>query len=127
MSLFKRKGSPYWWVKLSHNGRRIQQSAGTSDKEKAQEYHHKLKASLRDQERLGIKPSRTWNEALVRYLAETSHKASQASDKVHLLWLDRLLKGLPLTAINRDLIDRIHATRKEEVSAANSTVSRTMR
>jgi integrase len=125
MSLFKRTGSPYWWVKLVHNGRRLQQSSGTSDKAKAEEYHDKLKASLWDQERLGIKPSRTWNEAVVRYLAETSYKASQASDKVHLRWLDRFLKDVPLTAINRDLIDRIHATRKE-VSAANSTVNRTM-
>ena len=56
MSLFKRKDSPYWWVKLNHKGRRLQQSTGTADNAKAQEYHDKLKASLWDQERLGIKP-----------------------------------------------------------------------
>ena len=36
MSLFRRSGSFYWWVKLSHNERRIQQSTGASDKAKAQ-------------------------------------------------------------------------------------------
>ena len=57
MSLFKRNNSPYWWVKFPHNGRRIQHSTGTADQAKAQEYHDKLKASLWDHERLGVKPS----------------------------------------------------------------------
>src|SRR6267143_2221619 len=78
MSLFKRKDSPHWWVKFTHNGRRLQQSTGTADERKAREYHDKLKASLWDQDRLGIKPSHSWNEAVVRYLAETTHKASQS-------------------------------------------------
>ena len=125
MSLFKRKKSPYWWVKLNHKGRRLQQSTGTPDKVKAREYHDKLKSSLWDQERLGIKPSRTWNEAVVRYLAETSHKASQFADKAHLRWVDRFLGGLTLGAIDRELLDRIHSARAAE-GAANSTVNRTM-
>ena len=62
MSLFKRNDSSYWWVKFIHNGRRIQHSTGTADEAKAQEYHDKLKASLWDQERLGVKPRRTWND-----------------------------------------------------------------
>lgn len=125
MSLFKRQDSPNWWVKLSHNGRRIQQSAGTTDKAKAREYHDKLKAALWDQERLGVKPSRSWNEAVVRYLAETTHKASQSDDKAHLRWVDRFLGGVELKAISRDVLDRIHATRVAD-GVANSTVNRTM-
>ena len=125
MSLFKRKNSPYWWVKLSHKGRRIQQSSGTSDKAKAREYHDKLKSSLWDQERLGIKPSRAWNEAVVRYLVETSHKASQVADKAHLRWMDQFLGGLKLAQIDRELLDRIHYARLAD-GAANSTVNRTM-
>ena len=125
MSLYKRKDSPYWWVKLAHDGRRIQQSTGTADKAKAREYHDKLKASLWDQERLGIKPSRTWNEAVVRYLAETSHKASHSDDKVHLRWVDRFLNGVALERINRDVLDKIQAERKAG-GAANTTVNRTL-
>jgi len=86
MSLYKRKDSPNWWVKITHSGQCLQQSTGTSDREKAREYHDKLKASLWEQERLGARPSHCWNEAVVRYLAETSHKASQADDKSHLRW-----------------------------------------
>ena len=107
MSLFKRNDSPNWWVKFTHGGRRIQHSTGTADPAKAQEYHDKLKASLWDQARLGIKPRRTWNEAVVKYLAETTHKASQSDDKAHLRWVDRYLNGVELDTIDREVVDRI--------------------
>jgi len=125
MSLYKREDSPYWWVKIAHGGRPIQRSTGTSDKAKAQEYHDKLKASLWDQDRLGIKPRHTWNETVVRYLAETQHKASQVSDKTHLRWLDRFLNGVTLDAINRDVLDKIMAARMAE-GVRNSSVNRVM-
>ncbi len=125
MSLFKRKDSPYWWIKLTHEGRAVQQSTGTSDKAKATEFHDKLKASLWDQARLGIKPRYAWNDAVVRYLAETTHKASQVSDKTHLRWLDRFLNGVMLDEINRSRLDRIMAARIAE-GVKNSSVNRVM-
>jgi integrase len=125
MSLFKRNDSSYWWVRFIYNGRRIQHSTGTADQAKAQEYHDKLKASLWDQERLGVKPRRTWNEAVVKYLAETSHKASQSDDRTHLRWVDRFLNGVMLDRIDRELLDRIMTARKAE-GVANSTVNRTL-
>jgi integrase len=125
MSLFKRKDSPYWWVKLTHNGRRLQQSTGTADAEKAREYHDKLKASLWDQARLGVKPRHTWNEAVIRYLAQKASKVSVVSDKAHLRWLHRHLDGLTLEAINREVLDKVmEARRAEDVS--NATVNRTL-
>jgi len=60
MLLYKRKDSPNWWIKLSHDGRSIQQSAGTSDRKRAREYHDRLKAQLWDTSRLVVKPSHTW-------------------------------------------------------------------
>ena len=125
MSLFKRSDSPYWWVKISHKSGRLQQSTGTADKAKAREYHDKLKASLWDQARLGVKPSFTWNEAVVRWIAETTHKASQRDDKMHLRWLDKYLSGARLQQINRDKLDRITAIRVAE-GVANATVNRTL-
>jgi len=119
MSLFKRNDSSYWWVRFIHNGKRIQHSTGTADQAKTQEYHDKLKASLWNQERLGFKPRRTWNEAVVKYLAETSHKASQSDDRTHLRWVDRFLNGVMLERIDRELLDRIMTARKAE-GVANS-------
>jgi integrase len=125
MSLYKRKDSPNWWVKITHKGGCLQQSTGTADRRQAQEYHDKLKASLWEQEKLGAKPKVSWNDAVVRYLAETTHKASQADDKSHLRWLDSYLNGVELEDINRELLDRITKARLAE-GAANATVNRTL-
>ncbi|MDA8384319.1 MAG: site-specific integrase [Betaproteobacteria bacterium] len=117
MSLFKRKDSTHWWIKLTtRDGRRIQQSTGTTDKVKAQELHDKLKASLWDQERLGIKPARSWREAVVRWLEETSEKATHKEDIRKLRWLDAHLGSLTLDQITLDVIDRIRSARLKEGS-----------
>ena len=125
MSLFKRKDSRYWWVKFLHNGRTVQRSAGTPDEARALEYHDKLKASLWEQDRLGIKPRYSWQEAVVRYLVETKGKASQATDKTHLRWLNQFLKDLKLDEIDRDMLEKVMAKRIA-CKVANSTVNRTM-
>jgi integrase len=125
MSLYQRKDSPHWWVKITHRHGCLQQSTGTSDRRKAEEYHDKLKASLWDQEKLGVKPRHTWNEAVVRYANETSHKASIACDKMHLRWLDKHLNGVELPAINRDVLDGITAARVAE-GVSNATVNRVL-
>ena len=125
MSLYQRKDSPNWWVKITHEGGCLQHSTGTAARRQAQEYHDKLKASLWEQARLGAKPSYTWNEAVVRYLEETSHKASQGTDKTHLRWLDPYLNGLKLEAINRELLDKITKAKRDE-GGSNATVNRTL-
>lgn len=123
MSLFKRKDSPYWWVKLTpRSGPRLQRSTGTADKVAAQEYHDKLKASLWEQERLGIKPSRSWREAVVRWLEETSEKATHREDKKKLVWLHAYLGDLNLDEITLDVIDRVRSARLKDVS--KTTVNR---
>jgi integrase len=125
MSLYKRKDSSVYWVKFRHNGQTIQRSTGTADKLKAQEYHDRLKVELWEQQRLGVKPKRLWYEAVERWLRETEHKASQVSDKFHLRWLDGYLCDVPLTEINRDMIDKIMAAKKAE-GVANSSVNRVL-
>ena len=125
MSLYRRKDSPHWWIKLSHNGRTIQRSAGTSDRIKAREYHDKLKAQLWDVVRLGVKPHRTWEEAVIRFLDEKAHKASLRDDRRNFRWLHSHLAGKNLTEIDRECIDRVReARRKERVSSG--TVNRTL-
>ena len=122
MSLYKRNDSPRWWVKISHGGRTIQRSTGTEDKAQAQEYHDKLKVSLWEQQRLGVKPRRAWKEAVVRWLAETSEKATHDGDIKKLRWLDAFLGALMLDEITLDVIDRVKSERLKTVS--KSTVNR---
>ena len=79
MSLRKRGGS--WWVDVvAPNGERIRRTAGTANKALAQEFHDQLKSELWRIAKLGEKPRRTWNEAVVRWLKEQSHKATAKED-----------------------------------------------
>ena len=123
MSLFKRKDSTFWWIRFTHKGQRIQQGSGTPNRDQAEEYEAKLRSNLWEQERLGVKPIYTWNEAVVRYLRDTKHKASQVSDLCHLRWLDKYLNGVELQTIKRDLLDKISAAKQDE-GVENSTVNR---
>jgi len=123
MSLYKRKDSAQWWIKITVNGRRIQKSTGTDDKNAAQEYHDRLKSELWEQTRLGVKPGYLWQDAVLRWLKETEHKASRVHDLKHLRWLDKHLNGLKLSDINRDCLDSITQARLAS-GVANGTVNR---
>jgi integrase len=71
---------------------------------------------LWDQERLGIKPSRSWREAVVRWLEETSEKATHQEDRKKLIWLHVHLGDLNLDEITLDVIDRIRSAKLKEAS-----------
>lgn len=122
MSLYKRKDSSVYWVKLHHSGKIVQRSTGTADKVKAQEYHDRLKASLWEQERLGTRPRYSWQQAAGRWIEETSHKATHKEDIAKLKWLHSILGELMLDEITLDVIARIKAARLKE--ASKSTASR---
>lgn len=122
MSLYKRSDSPHWWVKISHSGTTIQRSTGTKDKSEAQEYHDKLKASLWEQQRLGIRPRRSWKEAAVRWLAETSEKVTHQEDVRTFRWLDSLLGDLMLDEMTLDVLDGIKVAKLKV--AGKPTVNR---
>ena len=119
MSLLKRGKT--WHVQItSPNGARIRRSAGTEDKRQAQEYHDRLKVELWQVHKLGDKPKRTWQEAVVRWLEEKDHKAGKFKDAAQLRWLDQFLGNCLLQDISRDLIDQIARAKKREASPATA-------
>lgn len=121
-----RKRGSIWWIDFTTpSGERVRRSAETEDKGQAQELHDKLKAEAWRVLKLGDRSRRTWNDAVVRWLTEQSHKASLESDKIHLRWLDKHLKGIELTAITRERLDRIAAAKQKE-QVAPATVNRVM-
>ncbi|MEO8444768.1 MAG: tyrosine-type recombinase/integrase, partial [Gammaproteobacteria bacterium] len=98
-------------------------STGTPDRTQAREFHDKLKASLWEQARLGVKPSHTWNEAVVRYLAESKRKTCTPSQRAHLRWLHAHLDGLELERIDRTKVDELRQ-RKLADGVSPTTVNR---
>ena len=108
MSLYKRKDSQYWWVKITIPGKPpVQRSTGTEDKLAAQEFHDSLKAELWRVSRLGESPTYYWEDAVIRFLAETQHKRDHGGDKMRLKWLHPYLEGTPLQRIDRDMIEHV--------------------
>jgi len=124
MSLRKRGG--LWWIDfVTPSGQRVRRSSGTADKALALELHDKLKAEAWRVAKLGEKPRRMWNDAVVRWLKESTHKATLEMDKAHLRWLDRFLGGKDLEIITRALLDRITEAKLAE-GVTNATVNRVL-
>jgi integrase len=124
MSLRKRGG--IWWIDIrSPQGERIRRTTETANKALAQEFHDRIKVELWRIDKLDVKPKHTWNDAVVRWLKETSHKATTKEDVGKLRFLDRYLRDKDLNAINRALID--HVTQEKLAPGhRNATVNRTL-
>ncbi|MCW8887034.1 MAG: tyrosine-type recombinase/integrase, partial [Motiliproteus sp.] len=119
MALYKRGNT--WWVSFtSPGGQRIRRSAGTEDKTLAQEYHDRLRHEAWRIHQLGEKPRRTWQEAVVRWLADTKEKADHQKDVGKLKWLDQFLRDKYLDEIDRDLIDEIGRIKRDESSPSTA-------
>lgn len=104
MALYKRKG--IYYVKIPVQGRKpIRRTTGTKDKRKAQEYHDKWTAELWDEQRLGRKPARTWDEGIVRWMLERQNLPSYVNMKKYVAFWTRHLRGVALIDITRDLVD----------------------
>lgn len=119
MAIYKR-GEVYWVSFTNPAGQRIRRSAGSSDRQAAQEYHDRLKAEQWRIHKLGDKPRRTWQEAVVRWLKDTDEKADHLKDVGKLRWLDQFFGGLYLDEIDRELIDHMSHTKKAEASASTA-------
>jgi integrase len=113
MSLYRRGN--IWYVQYTTpDGNRVQQSAGTSDKQKAQELHDRLKADSWRVSRLGDRPVYLWQQAATQWLKEQAHKKSIEDDRGHLRWLHRFLHNKPLHTIDRSLAERIRKAKIDE-------------
>jgi integrase len=123
MSLYQRKDSPYWWIKLPPIAGELAplcKSTGTASKRQAQRVHDKLKTQRWEQSQLGVKPSHTWDDAAAKWLEEATHKRTLARDKSILRWLAPYLGGKDLSTINRALLDEIKTKRAKGVSTATT-------
>ncbi len=115
MSLYRRGDT--WWVRFTTpSGQRIRRPTGAANRQAAQEYHDRLKAEFWRVEQIGERPHRTWNEAAVQWLKETTHKATHDQDRAILRWLDPYLGGKRLDEINRELLAEIGEAKAHEAS-----------
>lgn len=103
--VYRRGDSRYWWIETTlPNGQRVRQSAGTEDRREAEALLAKLKVEAFRESNFGIKPQRSWQEAVVRYLSGKQHLRSIADVRRICRRLDPYLGELQLREITGDVI-----------------------
>ena len=119
MSLYKRK--EVWWIYITRpDGTRIRRSAGTADRQEAQQYHDKLKHEMWVQRKLEQKPRRTWDEACLQWIREKGDKKSIENDKTIIRKLIPYLRGKYLDEMSRQMITLIGESIKAKTSPARA-------
>lgn len=124
MSLYKRKDSPYWWVKIQIPGSKpVSESTRTADEVAAREYKAHRTAELWRQAKLKERPRYIWEEAVALFLSETDHKRDHEGDKARLRYLHGFLAGVYLddTEAIKRAVTRLKKAKRER---ANGTVNR---
>ena len=103
--LHRREDSRFWWIDVVlPNGRRLRQSTRTENREEAEALLARLKHESYREEFLGIKPKRSWEEAVVRYLEIKASLRSARDVRRICRGLDPYLRGKWLTDINGDVV-----------------------
>ena len=103
--IYRRDDSRLWWIATTlPNGQRIRQSAGTCDRTEAEALLAQLKVEAFREAKFGIKPTRSWQEAVVRYLSGKQQLRSFKDVQRICRRLDPYLGTLNLREISGDVI-----------------------
>jgi integrase len=106
--VYQRGDSRHWWIATTlPNGQRLRQSSGAEDRREAEALLAKLKVEAFRESNFGIKPRRSWQEAVVRYLSGKQHLRGIADVRRICRRLDPYLGELQLREIAGDVIWRV--------------------
>ena len=116
--IYQRNGT--WYIDIrTADGERIRRTAGTQDRAKAEALLEQLKHELWQQQKLGVKPKRLWDEAAVKWIHEKGGKKSIRDDIARLRYL-AALRGRELGSLDRRFIMQT----VEALPCGNSTKNR---
>ncbi|OMH30222.1 site-specific integrase [Motiliproteus sp. MSK22-1] len=105
MSVYKRKGSPFWQIQFSVKGEKFQRSSGTKSRDEAELIEAKLKQEVWNQLVHGKLPILTLAEASEKWVDEKAHeKRSIHRDIERLCFLCESMGQHPLETIDRDMV-----------------------
>lgn len=114
---YKRRGSSSWYI----NVKGVRRSSGTDILADAKALEDKLNHDAWLQDRMGVKPPRSWKEAVVKWLDEKSGKVSIQDDIERLKWLDQFLGSCgDINSITRERMDAVMQLRGVSAVASSS-------
>jgi len=106
--IYRRRDSRFWWIDVVlPGGRRVCLSTRTETRDEAEALLARLKVDSFREAALGVKPRRTWQEAVVRYLTMKATLRSIGSTRLILRKLDPYLGSLDLNEIDGDLVWKV--------------------
>lgn len=122
MPIYRRPGSPFWWVRV---GRKTRKSTGTADRAKAEEVERVLTERLWRRNKLGDRSAVSWTEVAKRWLADS--KRARKRDREFLVWLEPTIGNDAVSAVADS--DALEVVRKMGLAEgwSHSTVDRMMR
>jgi integrase len=83
MAIYRRKGSPYWFIGYTDaSGKRVRKATQTTDRKEAEALEAKWKLEAHRQKHWGEAPNRTFDELMLKYLKETAETKRSASRDV---------------------------------------------
>lgn len=103
--IYRRADSRFWWIDTTlPNGQRVCGSTKTEDRQQAEAYLAKLRHEAYQAAFFGVKQKRTWQEAVVRYLAAKANLRSIEDVRRICRHLDPYLGHLTLDQITGDVV-----------------------
>lgn len=116
------KRGKIWHINKRIYGQRICESTHTASLTEAERYLiHRLEA-LRQASIYGIRPTRCFRQAAIKFLNENRHKASLSTDARLLKQLDPFIGDLPLNAIHQGNLQLFIQSRKD-AGVKNRTIN----
>lgn len=121
MPLYRRAGSPYWWVQL---GRKTRRSTRTTNREQAEEFERVLRDRLWRLNTLGDRGAVSWSEAAKRWLKDSVRPKRR--DREIIDWLKPKIGEQPVSEIaDPDVLEQLREDGLAE-GWTHSTVDRAM-
>jgi integrase len=126
MAIFKRGKKGIYWYDFTINEIRYRGSTKTTQKDLAQRYEDELKTQIWRQIHLKEKPHYTWDEAVIRFVKENTHKSIEEYNKdiSKLTWFTRHLTGKKLKDITKQDVEALIKIKLEEDAASQATANR---
>jgi integrase len=120
MAIYKRTPGGPWWIRFTVRGKSVRRSAGTFDREKAEEFETALRDRYWRQTKLG-ETVHTWKEAVTRYKKEATWRESTRKTNEYALTFFERINSVPVAAIDARVVDaaREHVERAQGRSSAN--------
>ena len=115
--MYKRNG--VWWTCIRHNGRKVQKSLGTANKQSAQKIETKIRTQINEGKyyEKPIGSNKTFKDLMEKFMQEHAPKQSkntQVSYNTSLNHLSPFFSETSLTAITPKMISRYQVLRRKE-------------